>query len=76
MNSREAIIALNMLPKIGPVRVRRLLEQFGSAEAIFKASKHSLTCVSGVGNQTAEIIIKWEEYADLTHEMNEVKCNE
>jgi len=45
MNSREATIALNMLPKIGPVKVRALLQRFGSAEQILNTSIHELTKV-------------------------------
>ena len=29
MTPQEALVALNMLPNIGPIRVRRLLEAFG-----------------------------------------------
>lgn len=76
MNSREAMIALNMLPKIGPVKVRRLLEQFNAAEAILKAPLHRLTEVSGVGNETAKIIVDWENTIDLTAELNEVKARD
>ncbi len=73
MNSREAIIALNMLPKIGPVRVRRLLERFGTAEAILKNPADQLTEVSGVGSETAKIIVEWEDHIDLIAELDEVR---
>jgi len=73
MNSREAIIALNMLPKIGPVKVRRLLEQFGTADSILKKPANQLTQVSGIGNETAKIIVDWESHIDLAAELNEVK---
>lgn len=73
MNTREALIALNMLPKIGPVRVRRLLERFGSAEKILQAGSGSLTGVSGIGHETAEIIKGWESLIDLSGELAEIK---
>lgn len=73
MNSREALIALNMLPKIGPIRVRRLLEQLGSAEAILRAQENTLTKVQGVGPETAKIISRWENHIDLTAELEEVE---
>lgn len=76
MNTREAIIALNMLPKIGPVKVRKMLERFGSAESILKASAEELTCVPGVGVETAKIIVNWEEKIDLTAELQEVKARD
>ena len=73
MNNREALVALNMLPKIGPVRVRRLLQRFNSAEAILSADSRSLMSVDGIGNDTAEIIRSWENTIDLSYELNEVK---
>ena len=71
MTNREATIALNMLPKIGPVRVRRLLELLGSAEAILKAPIDTLTRASGIGNETAKIITTWQDHIDLTKELEE-----
>lgn len=73
MSPREATIALNMLPKIGPIRVRRLLDRFDSAEKILQADARSLLSVNGIGNETAEIIRDWENLIDLTQELNEVK---
>ena len=42
MDSREALIALNMIEGVGPVRVRQLLEHFGEAPAILRARKENL----------------------------------
>ena len=42
MESREALIALNLIEGVGPVRVRQLLEHFGDAAKILSASKHQL----------------------------------
>ena len=39
MNSTEACIALNMLPKMGPVRLRKLLEVFETPERILTAKR-------------------------------------
>ncbi len=72
MTSREALIALNMLPKIGPVRVRRLIDKLGSAEAILSADTRILTSVQGIGTETAEIIRGWENSVDLTAELKSV----
>lgn len=70
MTNREAIIALNMLPKIGPIRVRRLLEHLGSAQNILTAPTHKLTQVQGIGNETSKIITDWENLTDLTAELD------
>ncbi|MFK7909869.1 MAG: DNA-processing protein DprA [Akkermansiaceae bacterium] len=74
MTSREALVALNMLPKIGPVRVRRLMDYFGSAESILSAPIGKLTSVDGIGPETAEIIRGWEERIDLANELREVEA--
>lgn len=73
MSPLQAIVALNLLPKIGPVRVRRLLEQFGSPDAVLAAKKDTLMRVNGIGEETAAILAKWEDHADATAELEEVK---
>jgi DNA processing protein len=71
MNAREAIVALNMLPKIGPVRVRRLLENFGDPAAILGAAKDRLMRVDGIGEETAKILHDWQAHADPATELRE-----
>ncbi|GAA5494849.1 hypothetical protein Rhal01_01013 [Rubritalea halochordaticola] len=73
MTNREALIALNMLPKIGPVRVQRLLEALGSAEAILTSPANKLTQVRGIGNETAQIIRSWETSINLAAEIQEAE---
>ena len=41
---------------LGPVRVRALLEVFGSASAVLNASVASLEAVEGIGRKTAEAV--------------------
>ena len=72
MTADEALIALNMLPCIGPIRIRRLLASFGSAEAILAAPTSKLRHVEGIGQDTADIIRNWEDHADLGKELAEV----
>ncbi|HET9298854.1 MAG TPA: DNA-processing protein DprA [Candidatus Polarisedimenticolaceae bacterium] len=55
-------IALTLLPGLGPVLQRRLLEQFGDAEAIaFRLSSAALASVHGIGRTTAETLIAARE---------------
>src|SRR6185295_9097936 len=72
MNAREALIALNMIDHVGPVRVRQLLEHFGEAPAILRASKQQLLCVRGIGDETADAISRWEKSVDLAGELQRV----
>jgi len=73
MNSREALVALNMIEHVGPVRVRQLLEFFGEAPAILKASKSQLLKVRGIGDDTAEAIAAWEQSVDLGAELKRIQ---
>jgi len=57
MTEREAYIALNMMEKIGPVRVRSLASVLGSVQAIFDAPREALAAARGVGpGQVAAIL--------------------
>ncbi len=72
MDSREAMVALNMIEHVGPVRVRQLLEHFGDAPNILQASKQQLLHVRGIGEETAEAISNWEASVDLEGELKRV----
>src|SRR6266480_1434743 len=72
MDSRESLVALNMIEHVGPVRVRQLLEHFGEAPAILQASKQQLLRVHGIGEETVEAIAGWERSIDLTSELKRI----
>ena len=69
MNHLEACIALNMIPQMGPVRLRRLLDAFGSAEKILLARTDQLAAIDGVPRALAENISRWQEFADPAAEL-------
>jgi DNA processing protein len=73
MDSREALIALNMIEHVGPIRVRQLLEHFGEAPKILAASKSQLLQVRGIGEDVAESISKWEKTIDLAGELKRIQ---
>lgn len=64
MTDTEAFIALNMLPRIGPVRVRKLLRLFGTPAAVLSAKPSELRQVSGIGAEVADSIINWKDHSD------------
>ncbi|HQL79250.1 MAG TPA: DNA-processing protein DprA [Verrucomicrobiota bacterium] len=72
MEPREALVALNLIEHVGPVRVRQLLEHFGDAPAILRASRPQLLQVRGIGEDTAEAITNWEKTAGLSAEMKRI----
>jgi DNA processing protein len=63
-----------MVEHVGPVRVRQLLQHFGDAAAILRASKQQLMFVRGIGEDTAEAISNWEKNVDLVAELK--RCEE
>ncbi len=69
MDPTEARVALNMLPRLGPVRLRSLLDTFGSAEAVLRAPFDRLCGVDGVGPEVARSISSWESSIDLAEEL-------
>lgn len=73
MTETEALLALNLLPLVGPVRVRRMLEHFASPADILRASKTDLLAVHGIGREMAETIVTWESRVDLSRELRRIR---
>jgi DNA processing protein len=72
METRDALVGLNMIEGVGPVRVRQLLEFFGDAPSVLKASKQQLLSVRGIGEDTATAIANWENSLDLAGELKRI----
>jgi len=73
MTATEALVAFNLLPKIGPVKVRRLLEVFGDPASVLGASVDKLMRADGIGPETAAILHRWQDHADPSAEISEAK---
>lgn len=73
MEEREALVALNMIEGVGPIRVRQLMDYFGDAPSILSASKSQLMQVRGIGDEIAEAIRYWEKNIDLAGEMKRIE---
>ncbi len=72
MDAREALIALNMIEHVGPIRLRQLLEAFGDAPSILAASRSGLERVPGLGPQAAESIASWRQSVPLEAELRRI----
>ncbi len=68
MTSREAYLILQMLPGIGAVRVRMLLDHLETPEAILNANSTTLAKSAGIGAKLAATISTWPKYVDLEKE--------
>jgi DNA processing protein len=73
MTNQEAFIALNMIPGLGPVRTRSLLERFGSPQAILTAKSSQILPVQGIGAELASTIQHWEDHVDLATELDKAR---
>lgn len=73
MDPREALVALNMIDHVGPMRVRQLLEHFGEAPAILRATRAELLRVRGIGEETAEAVATWANTVDLSGELQRIR---
>ena len=73
MTPTEACIALNMLPTMGPVRLRKLLEVFETPERILSANRDALRAVEGIGREVVDQITNWETIVDLPAELQRIR---
>jgi DNA processing protein len=51
MNEDIALLALHLVPNLGPVKIRRLLAEIGTAEKILNASSAQLRRVTGISTE-------------------------
>ena len=73
MTRREAYLTLNLISGIGPVRVRRLLQAFGSPEDALRMGREALERVEGFGPELAQRVADWENHIDLTRELRRIR---
>lgn len=62
-----------MLPTMGPVRLRKLLQVFETPERILSARGSALRAVDGIGPDVADQITRWESIVDLAAELERVR---
>jgi hypothetical protein len=66
MNATEACIALNMLPTIGPVRLRKLLEVFKEPQNNLQQNGASCGRLKEIGNEIADQVSIGSQLSILT----------
>lgn len=67
------LTALCGLPTLGPVHQRRLIQVFGTPEAVFNASLKDLSAVEGIGQKRAQEIKGFREWDTLEKDMERLK---
>jgi DNA processing protein len=68
-NEKLYQIALTLIPNIGAVQAKQLVEHFGNAEAIFKAKKKDLSAVEGIGEVKAKSIKEFNQFQEAEDEI-------
>lgn len=69
MTDRNALIILNMISGIGPVRVRELSSLFGSPAKILSSSREQLASAPNIGKKIAEDIYSWQKTIEYEKEL-------
>ncbi len=69
MSPRDALVALNLIPGLGSVRIRSLLEFFGSAELVLAAPENMLRQVPHVGSGLSAAIADWRNCTNVEAEL-------
>jgi len=62
-------VALTMIPELGPVRAKLLIEHFGNASSVFKAKKKELSAIEGIGALMAKHLKEWDAFKDAEEEI-------
>ena len=70
LSPREALIALNLIPGLGSIRIQALLEHFGSAELVLAAPSRMLEQVKNIGGKMAAAIADWRNCTNVYAEMD------
>lgn len=65
MTTSKAYIALNIMHRIGPVRVRRLTEAFRSPATVLTTPIARLQAVSRIGPEAAKALTNWDSRVDF-----------
>jgi DNA processing protein len=75
MNNLEelkSLIVLNNIPTLGPVRIKRLIEFFGSAKKVLSATEEEISCVESIGQSVARNIVMLKNKIDVEKEIDAI----
>jgi DNA processing protein len=67
---RRALVALSLVSGVGATRMRALLAHFDAPSAVFQAARSTLQQVDGIGPQTAEAILTFDDRAAVEDELD------
>lgn len=62
-------VALTLVPELGAIRARQLVDHFGTAAAVFKAKKKEIAVIEGIGEACARSIKEWDDFGEAETEI-------
>lgn len=68
-------VALTMIPDLGALRARALLERFETAGSVFAAKKKEIASIQGIGEVSARSVKEWKGFAEAEHEIRFIEKN-
>jgi DNA processing protein len=71
---RRALIGLSLVSGVGAQRLRALLAHFEAPSAVFRAARSTLTQVDGVGPQTADAILTFDDRAAVEQQLERAEA--
>ncbi|HXS55036.1 MAG TPA: DNA-processing protein DprA [Hanamia sp.] len=66
-------IALTLVPNIGDVRSKGLIQHFGDASAVFHAQKKALEAIEGIGLKAIESLLNFKDFKRAEEEIGFIK---
>ena len=62
-------VALTLIPDLGPIRARILIDHFETASAVFKAKKKEISALEGIGELCARSLKEWDCFTEAEAEI-------
>jgi DNA processing protein len=66
-------IALTLVPNIGDVRAKALINHFGNATAVFHSPKKTFQAIEGIGSKAVDSVLKFKDFSRAEEEMDFIK---
>ena len=66
-------IALTLVPNIGDVRAKALINHFGEASSVFHASKRAFEAIEGIGPKAVDSILQFKDFSRAEEEVEFIK---
>ncbi|MBU0672901.1 MAG: DNA-processing protein DprA [Candidatus Margulisbacteria bacterium] len=66
-------LAINKIPNVGPVTIKKLWQHFGSVEPVWKADEKDLAKIEGISKSAIKSFLKNRNQIDLNMELEAIK---